>query len=185
MQPAHTGVSSLDSFSEFPAHENNAVCNLIPAINGSAHDSEINYAESSEAQLLAAATSDQNAFAELSGRYVSAVYRRVFTMVRNREDAEDVIQDTLLNAYRHLPAFRGSCRFSIVEYSSSEMTSSKAAKHQAEARFSIFIKAQFQACCSNLRWEEGGNRCALMSAPSLRAKIEPARLMPEREPRMG
>jgi len=38
--------------------------------------------------------------------------QRIFRIVRNREDAEDVLQETLLSAYRHLDTFRGTCRVS-------------------------------------------------------------------------
>jgi RNA polymerase sigma-70 factor (ECF subfamily) len=38
--------------------------------------------------------------------------QRIFRIVRHREDAEDVLQETLLSAYLHLDNFRGACRFS-------------------------------------------------------------------------
>jgi RNA polymerase sigma-70 factor (ECF subfamily) len=38
--------------------------------------------------------------------------QRIFRIVRHREDAEDVLQETLLSAYLHLDSFRGACRFS-------------------------------------------------------------------------
>jgi RNA polymerase sigma-70 factor (ECF subfamily) len=37
---------------------------------------------------------------------------RIYRIVRHREDAEDVLQETLLSAYQHLDSFRGACRFS-------------------------------------------------------------------------
>jgi RNA polymerase sigma-70 factor (ECF subfamily) len=37
---------------------------------------------------------------------------RIFRIVRHREDAEDVLQETLLKVYRHLNSFRGKSRFS-------------------------------------------------------------------------
>ena len=71
------------------------------------------YARASDDQLLAAAKSeDGRAFEELSGRYIRAMRKRVYSIVRNPEDAEDVVQDSLLKAYRHLQEFRESCEFS-------------------------------------------------------------------------
>ena len=37
--------------------------------------------------------------------------QRIFRIVRHREDAEDVLQESFLSAYRHLDSFRGACRF--------------------------------------------------------------------------
>ena len=67
----------------------------------------------SDEQLLSRARSgDQMAFGELCLRYSGALKQRIFRIVRNREDAEDVLQETLLRAFRHLDNFRGTCRFS-------------------------------------------------------------------------
>jgi len=55
---------------------------------------------------------DQRAFAELSSRYSSRLKNRIFRIVRNQEDAEDALQDTLLRAYMHINSFRRSCKFS-------------------------------------------------------------------------
>jgi len=37
---------------------------------------------------------------------------KILRMVRHREDAEDVLQETFLRAYQHLHSFRGECKFS-------------------------------------------------------------------------
>jgi RNA polymerase sigma-70 factor (ECF subfamily) len=34
-------------------------------------------------------------------------------MLRNREDAEDVLQEAIYKAFEHLQSFRGTCRFSV------------------------------------------------------------------------
>ena len=71
------------------------------------------YHHATDEQLLdAARRSDTHAFAELSGRKSDMLRKRVFRIVRNYEDTEDVVQDSLLNAYVHLSDFRGSCNFS-------------------------------------------------------------------------
>lgn len=67
----------------------------------------------SDDQLLFEAKSgNQRAFTELCLRYSAMLKHRIFSIVRHQEDAEDVLQETFLNAYRHLSSFRGTCRFS-------------------------------------------------------------------------
>jgi RNA polymerase sigma-70 factor (ECF subfamily) len=69
--------------------------------------------QASDDELLSDAKSgDQRAFDELCVRYRGMLKHRIFDIVRNREDAEDVLQETLLSAYRHLDTFRGTCRVS-------------------------------------------------------------------------
>jgi RNA polymerase sigma-70 factor (ECF subfamily) len=71
------------------------------------------HAPVSDEQLLSRARSgDQIAFGELCSRYTGMLKQRIFRIVGNREDAEDVLQETLLSAYRHLDTFRGACRVS-------------------------------------------------------------------------
>ena len=72
-----------------------------------------NYSIASDDQLLLWAQSgDQQAFVELCRRHSPMVKKRIFSIVRSHEDAEDALQDTLLRAYRHLGAFRRTCKFS-------------------------------------------------------------------------
>jgi RNA polymerase sigma-70 factor, ECF subfamily len=49
---------------------------------------------------------------ELFERHSSVTKTKIFSIVRNHEDAEDALQDTLLRAYTHLNSFRRSCKFS-------------------------------------------------------------------------
>jgi RNA polymerase sigma-70 factor (ECF subfamily) len=71
------------------------------------------YPQLSDDQLLSQAKSgDQQAFSELCLRYKKMLKQRIFRIVRHPEDTEDVLQDTFLNAYRHLHAFRETCKFS-------------------------------------------------------------------------
>lgn len=73
----------------------------------------IDYARATSEQLLEAARSlDKDAFTELSGRHAESVHRKVFRIVRNHEDTEDIVQEALFKAYTHLSEFRGSCAFS-------------------------------------------------------------------------
>ena len=70
------------------------------------------YDTAGEIQLVSAAQSgDQRAFAELCQRYIPSLKRRIRRIVGNREDAEDILQDTLLSAYEHLAGFRAKSTF--------------------------------------------------------------------------
>jgi RNA polymerase sigma-70 factor, ECF subfamily len=62
--------------------------------------------------ITAAQRGDRQAFVELCGRYSSYTKRKILSIVRNQEDAEDALQDTLLRAYTHLASFRRSCKLS-------------------------------------------------------------------------
>lgn len=71
------------------------------------------HSEVSDDDLIAGAQrGDQQAFAELCGRHSALVKNKILRIVRNQEDAEDALQDTLLRAYTHLSSFRRSCKFS-------------------------------------------------------------------------
>ena len=73
-------------------------------------DAVAQHSQVSDEQLLSRARSgDQAAFGELCLRYTGMLKQRIFRIVRNREDTEDVLQETLLSAYRHLDTFRGAC----------------------------------------------------------------------------
>ena len=70
------------------------------------------HAEISDDDLITAAQhGDQKAFVELCGRHSGITRAKIFGIVRNHEDAEDALQDTLLRAYTHLDSFRRSCTF--------------------------------------------------------------------------
>lgn len=65
-----------------------------------------------EQQLIAAAKSgDRSAFGELCERHTRQIFRVAVRVMRNREDAEDAMQDSFLNAYVHLRTFDGRSKF--------------------------------------------------------------------------
>ena len=66
----------------------------------------------SEEQLIAAAKTGRKApFGELCERYVKRAFRVIHRIMRNREDAEDALQDCLLNAFTHVKDFDQRSRF--------------------------------------------------------------------------
>jgi RNA polymerase sigma-70 factor (ECF subfamily) len=62
--------------------------------------------------LTAAQSGDHQAFAELCRRHSPMVKRRIFSIVKNQEDAEDALQEALFRAYMHLGGFRRTSKFS-------------------------------------------------------------------------
>jgi len=69
--------------------------------------------ESSDERLVAAAkTGHGGAFDELFKRYAQNMFRTARRITRNREDAEDAVQECFLNAFIHLRSFDGRSRFS-------------------------------------------------------------------------
>jgi hypothetical protein len=60
----------------------------------------------SEEELIAAAKTGRRApFGELCERHVRKVFRVIHRIMRNREDAEDALQDCLLSASVHVKDF--------------------------------------------------------------------------------
>jgi RNA polymerase sigma-70 factor, ECF subfamily len=55
---------------------------------------------------------DAEALSTLFTRNRSRLYRTALSLLRNKEDAEDALQDGLLRAYLHLGSFEGRARFS-------------------------------------------------------------------------
>jgi len=65
-----------------------------------------------ESVLLAQAREgDTRAFAELVRRYEGKIFRLAQHITQNREDAEDVLQETFMKAYEHLDQFKGDSKF--------------------------------------------------------------------------
>ena len=54
---------------------------------------------------------DTRAFAELVRRYEGKIFRLAQHITQNREDAEDVLQETFMKAYEHLDQFKGDSKF--------------------------------------------------------------------------
>jgi RNA polymerase sigma factor (sigma-70 family) len=88
--------------------------NQVNAVNSygtnAGHSSEL--PESNETRLVDAAKNGQkSAFGELCERHTAKVFRVVHRITRNREDAEDAVQDCFLSAFVHLKDFDGRSQF--------------------------------------------------------------------------
>ena len=54
---------------------------------------------------------DSSAFSSLLKRYEGRIFRLAMNITQNREDAEDVLQESFLKAYEHLDQFLGNSKF--------------------------------------------------------------------------
>ena len=67
----------------------------------------------SDEDLVAGAKKGQGtAFDEFHNRHAAKMFRVAHRITRNREDAEDAVQECFLNAFIHLKAFDGRSKFS-------------------------------------------------------------------------
>ena len=71
------------------------------------------YSADPDAALVKALRSgDMCAFDDLLHRYDRRLFRVAWKITRNRQDAEEVVQDSLLKVFTHLEGFRGESLFS-------------------------------------------------------------------------
>jgi len=66
--------------------------------------------------VQAAQRGDKRAFAQLVEKYEARVYNLARKMMRDPQDAEDVLQETFINVYRHLNDFHGDAAFATWLY---------------------------------------------------------------------
>jgi RNA polymerase sigma-70 factor (ECF subfamily) len=84
---------------------------LIPSANDLAMNGGFN--KMTEELLVSAAKSgDAVAFVELSKRHSNKILRRAYRIVKNWQDAEDVLQEALMRAFLHMKEFEERSSFS-------------------------------------------------------------------------
>lgn len=66
--------------------------------------------------VRAAQRGDKRAFAQLVEKYEARVYNLARKMMRDPQDAEDVLQETFISVFRHLNDFQGDSSFSTWLY---------------------------------------------------------------------
>src|SRR6266568_6389094 len=89
---------------------------------------------SAAAALARARRGDSEAFRALVERHSRSVFRLAFRMTGNEQDAEDVVQESFLRAYRQLGRFESRANFGtwlyrIVANCSVDLMRSKQARH--------------------------------------------------------
>ncbi len=67
--------------------------------------------ESDEALIQAVKEGDPEAFGPLIERHKIAIYRLVYRMVHNRDDAEDLVQEIFIKAYKGIKSFKPGYKF--------------------------------------------------------------------------
>jgi RNA polymerase sigma-70 factor (ECF subfamily) len=65
-----------------------------------------------QALLTRLQTGDERALAELAGAYGSKIFQLAFRYLKNKEDAEEIVQDVLYKVYRNVGTFRGDAALS-------------------------------------------------------------------------
>jgi RNA polymerase sigma-70 factor (ECF subfamily) len=95
----HAAISAPSSRMTLPVDESDSALSI--------HDAK----ETDEELVTRANLGDQTAFAELCRRYGRVLRQRIYRIVRNYHDAEDITQESLMKAYTHLAGFRRQCSF--------------------------------------------------------------------------
>ena len=73
--------------------------------------------DSENAQLIREAIEgDQKAYAEIVSRYRAQIFNLIYRMVRQRDEAEDLTQETFIKAFNALPSFNAEYAFSTWLY---------------------------------------------------------------------
>jgi RNA polymerase sigma-70 factor, ECF subfamily len=65
-----------------------------------------------QALLTRLQAGDERALAELAGTYGAKIFQLAFRYLKNKEDAEEIVQDVLYKVYRNVGAFRGDAALS-------------------------------------------------------------------------
>jgi RNA polymerase sigma-70 factor, ECF subfamily len=98
--------------------ENNDMVSALPEeilIDTCCSDNEISLklldAAADEVLVAAAKSGDRLAFAELWKRHSNTALNMAYRVTRNREDAEDMVQEAWIKAYIHLKTFDGRAKF--------------------------------------------------------------------------
>jgi RNA polymerase sigma-70 factor (ECF subfamily) len=107
------------------------------------------------ALIRGALAGDETAFDDLVRRYYEQIYRWALARTGDRDDAEDVTQETLVRLHRHLASFDGRSRFSTWLY---QVTRSAAAdlhrKRTRWERLALRVKQESAAVVHDPRREE-------------------------------
>ena len=76
-------------------------------------EAAVHVAGAESALVARARQGEMAAFDELYGRHRDRVYNLCLNLCGSREEAEDLLQETFLRAYRGLGSFRGGCAFGV------------------------------------------------------------------------
>jgi RNA polymerase sigma factor (sigma-70 family) len=92
---------------------------------------------------------NESAFAELISRYQNYVFTLTLRIVKSREDAEELAQDSFIKAFRALPDFKGTSKFSTWLYTIVYTTSLSFLRKKRINTFSIDNENVFEIISNN------------------------------------
>ena len=118
---------------------------------------------------------DPSAFDEIVERHKGAVFRAALAALRNREDAEDVTQETFITAYRKIDTFRGE---SQLRTWLSRIAWNRSMDHRRRGRFRRFLHLDEPESVELPSPEADPERATLASSAHARVRRE-IDLLPE------
>jgi RNA polymerase sigma-70 factor, ECF subfamily len=116
---------------------------------------------------------DPAAFDEIVERHKGAVFRAALSALRNREDAEDVTQETFITAFRKLDTFRGESRLRTWL---SRIAWNRSMDHRRKGRFRSFLHLDEPDAVELPALEAGPERATLAASAHARVRREIDRL---------
>ena len=114
-----------------------------------------------------------SAFDEIVERHKGAVYRAALSALRNREDAEDVTQETFITAYRKLDTFRWE---SQLRTWLSRIAWNRSMDHRRRGRFRSFLRLDEPDAVELPSLEADPERATLAASAHARVRREIDRL---------
>jgi RNA polymerase sigma-70 factor (ECF subfamily) len=119
---------------------------------------------------------DTNAFAYLVDSYKNMVFSLAFKMTKNREEAEEVSQDTFIKAFKNLNKFKGDSKFSTwlyrITYHACLDAIKKNKKHHNSFEINEITFNQIKSVDSILEGIERKERAEIMDACLLKLQEE-------------
>ncbi len=109
------------------------------------------YAEDEMRLLERAREGDRDAFRQLVERHQNDVFYLALGLLRHREDAQDVVQDVFIKAYRSLSRFRGDAGLATWLY---RVTLNACRDHQRKGRFMKLQRSLGLMAEPEARWVE-------------------------------
>jgi len=128
---------------------------------------------------------DTNAFAVLVSRYKDLVYTLALRMLKNREEAEEVAQDSFIKAYKSLNRFKGDSKFSTwiykIVYNTSLDRLKKNRKHFNDVAIDEFTEHQVKTIDNALDNLESKEQINLESKEQSKAIQDCIALLPSED----
>ena len=110
------GLGIEPDFAPPPVFEENKVHlsgGAVTPMQGEDAGHVVDTPQDADAQLVAQAQGGSlEAFEELVRRHTQLIYRTLMAILGNPSDSQDAMQDTLLNAFKHINGFQGRSKFS-------------------------------------------------------------------------